>query len=90
MQAILTENTAPRTAAVGRPRFKPTEGDRRRVLLLSALGFPQYKISQIFPITGKTLRKHFRHELNAARAGFWNQFFEFENAYSRPSEPTSR
>jgi hypothetical protein len=60
-----------------RPKLKPSEEQRKRVKALSAVGIPQEQIArQIGVRSPKTLRKHFREELdrgatdaNAAVAG---------------------
>ena len=52
----------------GRPPFKPTDEQRERVIALSSNGLPH---TQIAPLIGcsipKTLRKHFRDELNIGK-----------------------
>ena len=57
----------------GRPAFKPTDDDRRRVSILASL-VPQELLAKIVlkpengePITDKTLRRHFRAELDDAK-----------------------
>ena len=48
-----------------RPKFKPTDDQRELVKNLSALGIPQDDICTLVAIrSAKTLRKHFRRELN--------------------------
>ena len=48
-----------------RPRFTPTEEQRRLVKSLSAFGIPQEQIARRIGIrSAKTLRKHFREELD--------------------------
>jgi hypothetical protein len=48
-----------------RPRFTPTEEQRRLVKSLSAYGVPQEQIAWRIDIrSAKTLRKHFRKELD--------------------------
>jgi hypothetical protein len=51
---------------IGRPAFHPTDEDRTKVARMSRLGIPQTQIAIVFGISSKTLRKHFRKELNAA------------------------
>lgn len=55
---------------VGRPLFEPTDEDRKRVETLVGLGLKQEGICLLVedpktgkPITDKTLRRHFEHEL---------------------------
>jgi hypothetical protein len=52
--------------AIGRPAFHPTDEDRTKVVRMSLMGIPQTQIAIVFGISSKTLRKHFRKELNAA------------------------
>jgi hypothetical protein len=47
----------------GQPAFDPTEGNRRTVRVLRANGDPLAVIAANIGITEKTLRKHFRAEL---------------------------
>ena len=48
-----------------RPSFQPTEEQRRMVKTLSAFGIPQEQIARQVGIrSAKTLRKHFRKELD--------------------------
>ena len=59
------KNKVPR----GRPKYKPTEADRYTVRSMAATGFAHTSISNCLGISGideKTLRKHFRHELDTA------------------------
>ncbi len=62
---------------MARHPFAATEQQREKVRSLSAVGIPQDDIARLLGCTGKTLRKHFRHELdfaaleaNAAVAGY--------------------
>lgn len=55
----------------GRPTFEPTAADRKYVKELSGFGVPEDDIARVIvnlqmgkPITAKTLRKHFRDELD--------------------------
>lgn len=50
----------------GRPKFEPTDKMRGEVEALSATGFTQSQISEYTGIAPKTLRKHFRRELDFA------------------------
>tara|TARA_R100001377_G_scaffold896_3_gene769 strand:- start:1299 stop:1724 length:426 start_codon:yes stop_codon:yes gene_type:complete len=51
-----------------KPSFKPTESERELVGQMSAVGIPQDSICLVVRdgIDPKTLRKHFRHELDTA------------------------
>ena len=53
---------------VGKPAFKPTENERRLVEQMSAVGIPHESIAAVVRngIDDKTLRKHFRKELDTA------------------------
>jgi hypothetical protein len=57
--------------AMPTPRFEPTEQQRQNVEILVACGTPQMEIAKIIrhldgrPISDRTLRKHFRHEIDA-------------------------
>ncbi len=59
----------PRTPT-GRPRFEPTDRMRGLVEGYASVGTPQPMIARVIGIDAKTLRKHFRDELDlsAARA----------------------
>jgi hypothetical protein len=48
---------------MARPRFAPTEENRRQVKLLAAMGTPHDLIGKVIGIAPKTLRKHFDQEL---------------------------
>lgn len=48
----------------GRPPHQPTEQDRAKVKALSAYGIPQEQIARVFDIDSKTLRLHYRDELD--------------------------
>jgi hypothetical protein len=52
----------------GAPTFKPTDDERKLVEQMSAVGIPQESICQVVRdgIDDKTLRKHFRKELDTA------------------------
>ncbi|WP_144299797.1 hypothetical protein [Elioraea rosea] len=45
-------------------RFEPTEEQRRTVRAMSGFGIPQEDIATFLEIEPKTLRKHFRRELD--------------------------
>ena len=56
----------------GKPPFKPTAEDRKQVFDMSAVGIPQESICRVIRaddggIDDKTLRKHFRKELDTAK-----------------------
>ena len=51
----------------GRPPFKPTDEQREQVIALSSNGLPHIQISRIIGCAPKTLRKHFREELNIGK-----------------------
>ena len=53
----------------GRPAFEPTDEDRELVSKMTAVGIPQESQCLVVAggITDKTLRKHFRHELDTAK-----------------------
>jgi hypothetical protein len=48
----------------GRPSFEPTEQQRRQVMTMVGLGIIQDDIARWLEIDDKTLRKHFRRELD--------------------------
>ena len=48
----------------GRPPYKPTEKDRSMVETMAGYGIPQADIATVLKIDLKTLRKHFREELD--------------------------
>ena len=49
---------------MARPAFEPTEQGQRQVKTMAALGFRHDDIATIIGIAPKTLRKHFRNELD--------------------------
>ncbi len=51
----------------GRPTFKPTGKLREQVITFSSNGLPHIQIAQIIGCAPKTLRKHFRDELNTGK-----------------------
>jgi hypothetical protein len=62
---------------MGRPAYKPDDAQRRQVEAMSAYGIPENDISRVLRVDPKTLRKHYRDELdmgstkaNAQVAGF--------------------
>ncbi len=55
----------------GRPQYAPTEADRNTVRSMAATGFPHEQIARCLGSEGidpKTLRLHFRQELDTASA----------------------
>lgn len=52
---------------MGRPLFEPTNDRRNTVQAMTGLGFSQEAICVIMEIDGKTLRKHFRQELDQGK-----------------------
>jgi hypothetical protein len=48
----------------GRKSFEPTEQQRRNVETLAGYGLKQDAIARMLQVDPKTLRKHFRHELD--------------------------
>jgi hypothetical protein len=63
--------------AMGRRAYKPDDAQRRQVEAMSAYGIPENDISRVLRVDPKTLRKHYRDELdmgstkaNAQVAGF--------------------
>jgi hypothetical protein len=48
----------------GRPPHAPTDADRTKVRLLAGYGTPQEQIARVFDIGVKTLRLHYRDELD--------------------------
>ncbi len=49
---------------MARPRYEPTDKDRATVKALAAYGVLQSEISKVIGVDDKTLRKHFRDELD--------------------------
>lgn len=49
---------------MGAPPFSPTDEQRRTVRAMSGFGIPQADIATLLDIDDKTLRKHFRRELD--------------------------
>lgn len=55
--------------AAGRPTYKPTDADKNTVSVMVAAGIPQENIARCIGEKGidlKTLRKHFRQELDTS------------------------
>jgi DNA-binding XRE family transcriptional regulator len=51
------------TTKMARPRFRPSDEQRRLVKTLAAFGINQQKIARRVDVSHKTLTKHFRDEL---------------------------
>ena len=51
----------------GRPCWLPSDGDREKIQMMAALGIQEEKISKVFKIAEKTLRKYYREELDTDR-----------------------
>lgn len=51
---------------VGRPQHKPTDQDRASVKAMASYGVPEREICVVIGIDAKTLRKHYRDELDKA------------------------
>ena len=49
---------------MARPNFEPTEEQRRQVKMFTAFGNTQQQIASVLKVSDRTLRKHFREELN--------------------------
>lgn len=49
---------------VSNPAHQPTDADRAKVKAMSAYGIPQEQIARVFDIDSKTLRLHYRDELD--------------------------
>tara|TARA_R110002073_G_scaffold309560_2_gene479842 strand:+ start:261 stop:635 length:375 start_codon:yes stop_codon:yes gene_type:complete len=64
-----TKRTNKGKTMVTKPSFKPTDDERRLVDQMTAVGIPQESICKIIRngIDDKTLRKHFRRELDTAK-----------------------
>lgn len=49
---------------MARPKYEPTEEQRRQVRMLAAFGNTQEQIASVLEISDRTLRKHLRKELD--------------------------
>ena len=58
---------------MSRPSFEPTEEQRRQVKLLTAFGNTQQQVASLLKVSDRTLRKHFRAELDNGAAEANNQ-----------------
>jgi hypothetical protein len=56
------ENTSMRLG--GRPSFEPSQSQRQMVQTMAGCGVPEADIAAVIGIAPKTLRKHFRQELD--------------------------
>ncbi len=50
----------------GRPPYEPSDKDRQLVKHMAAYGAPEDEIAKVVGVAEKTLRKHFRDELDTA------------------------
>jgi hypothetical protein len=48
----------------GRPRYRPTDHDRRQVRMMAGMGLTHLEISAVMEISAPTLRRYFRIELD--------------------------
>ena len=51
---------------MARPKFKPTEENRKTVSAMASYGIPQERICQVIGCSLPTLHKYFRHDLDVA------------------------
>lgn len=51
----------------GRPRYQPSEHDRRQVRTMTGMGLTHNEISAVMGITAPTLRRYFRRELDVGQ-----------------------
>src|SRR6266567_2640448 len=66
MSDLKKPDPVPKKKRMGRPRFKPSESDRRLAETLAAFGVPEKQLARKIGhrgISEKTLRKHFHREL---------------------------
>lgn len=59
---------APPTRGRGQPQYEPTDKDRLTVKVMVAGGIEQTAIAGVLGISPKTLRKHFRREIETGSA----------------------
>jgi hypothetical protein len=50
----------------GRKPYTPSDDDRLKVSRMASVGMTQAQIAKVFSMTPKTLRKHYRTELDAS------------------------
>ena len=60
----MTDNTEPVKRAPRNPPHAPTDAERQQVETMSAYGIPQEEIARVIGIDPKTLRLHYRDELD--------------------------
>ena len=53
---------------IGRPEYEPTDENRLCVREMARVGIKQARIAECIGVSEKTLRKHFRYELDNASA----------------------
>jgi len=77
----------------GRPRFEPTEEQRRNVEIMTGLGIPQTDICLMVrgpkgkPISLTTLEKHFRKEIDSGAANLRTRVGNFMISVIMGSDP---
>jgi hypothetical protein len=75
--------------AGGRRKYEPTDKDIRIVEAMARCGMPQDAIARVLGIDGKTLRKHFRVELDTsadkANAAVANKAYQMAVTGSPPA-----
>jgi hypothetical protein len=72
----------------GHPDFVPTHDQRQLVQMASAIGLTQLAIAEELGIDGKTLRKHFRRELDGGK--FKADMKVGQNMFALTSDPDPR
>ena len=70
---------------MARPKFTPTEEQRRQVKAAAGFGLRHFEIAALMGVAEKTLRKHFRPELNVGSA--ITSFNVRKNLYERAISP---
>ena len=58
----------------GRPKFEPKDDHRRIVKIMAGFNIPQQEIALALETSEKTLRKHFKRELQTAAAQLHGKF----------------
>src|ERR1039457_4264012 len=70
-------------------RYQPTDADRDTVKSMAACGFTEESIARCVGVDAKTLRKHFRQELNTsidkANAAVGNALFKMATSGDCPA-----
>jgi hypothetical protein len=64
-------------AARGRPKFEPTDVNRRRVEAMVGYGIPEHEIAKVIGVSPMTLRKYFREEIRVGATKANTQVAEF-------------